>query len=225
MKYYILSQQLSPKGESGESAGSKYDLSSACEKCGTRAKLIGDLYTKGLKNLKHDYFYTLDHDDLMSEKLYAALEGVIKPAEVSKVVDLKGNPLPFYHLNPKLSFPKALPQSQGLKIENQCPVCKQNGYFSDAIIGDLEKEIPTYIVPLKLHYDPINETFLRQSNIFHTWEHLGLSNLKAEGNKVVRYARPMLIVSESAKEVFDSFKIKKLLFCEIIMHQHQIDLQ
>jgi hypothetical protein len=225
MKYYILSYRSFPKGESGESAGSKYDLNNACTSCGTRAELIGTLYTKGLNHVKENFFYTLDGDLLISNEIYSALvkNGIIL-LQVSQVVDQKGNSLPFYHLNPRLSFPKLLQQSQGLKIEDQCPVCKQNGYFNDVIIGNLAKGISTHAMPLTFHYGGVDASLLSLSDIFHTWEHMGLSNLRAEENKVIRYARPLLIVSEKVKKALGNFKIKKLSFAEVIIHINLMEL-
>jgi len=226
MKYYVLSHESAHKGQSGEKIGSTYDLSNACKNCGTGAELVGPLYTKDLKNVKNDCFYTLSDDTLISEKLYKEFsQRNIRLEYISQVVDYKGNPLPYYHLNPKLSFPKMLSQSQGLKTENQCPVCKQNGYFSDVVIGDLEKGIDTYIKPFMFHYADIDKNILNQSDIFHTWEHIGLSNLKAEGYKVIRYARPLLIVNEDVKKIFDNLKIKKISFSEVIIHLHSTELQ
>ena len=226
MKYFIMTNGSSPKGDSGESWGSKYDLTHACKNCGTGAKLIGELHANKLNSVKENLFSTRDGDLLISTEIYSALiKNKIGLNETSEVVDDKGNSLPFHYINPRLSFPKLLLQSRGLKVEDQCPVCKQNGYFNDVVIGDLKRDIKTYVMPLTFHYDGINQHFLSQSDIFHTWEHMGLSNLRAEGNKVVRYARPLLIVSEKLKGILESFKIKKLSFSEVIIHMHpQLDL-
>jgi hypothetical protein len=225
MKYYVLTSKSSAKGESGESAGSRYDLRGACKNCGTGAELIGALHTKGLKDVKSDLFYTLDGDLLVSKILYSAFlnEGLMlnRVNEVIESIDIK---LPFYHIDPKISLPKRSPQSQGLKVESQCTVCKQNGYFNDVVMGDLEKGISTHVKPLEFHYEGIGENLLKQSDVFHTWEHMGVSNLRVEGNKVIRYARPLLIVSEKFKRVVESFKIKKIIFNEIILHLHAIEL-
>lgn len=220
-KHYVLKSDISPKGDSGEQVGSKYNLTTACKACGTGARLIGDLYTKGLGKVKDEYCYTIANDDIISEKLYRAIKGLINSDDVAKVVDSKGKRLPFYHLNPKFSFPKSLPQSLGLKKDRECKVCKRNGYFNQVIMGSLEKKIPTYVLPLVLHYSDIDQILLKRSNIFCTWEHMGISNIKNEGNKVVRYARPLLIVSDAVKEVFESFKIKKIAFNEIVIHANE----
>ncbi|HEY0655282.1 MAG TPA: hypothetical protein VGD65_19245 [Chryseosolibacter sp.] len=225
MKYYVITNSLRPKGQSGESCGSRYSLDFACKNCGTGAQLLGNLNTRGLNSVNENFFSTLDGDFLISMRVYSALisNGIVLH-EVSQVEDHRGNPLDFYHLNPRLSFPKLLPQSQGLKVEDQCPVCKQNGYFNEIVIGDLKKEIKTYVMPLTFHYGGIDRDFLSQSDIFHTWEHLGLSNLRANGNKVIRYARPLLIVTEKVREVFEDLKLEKISFSEVIIH-HAIELQ
>jgi hypothetical protein len=216
MKYYVLINRSPQKGQSGESCGSHYDLRNACKKCGTGAQLDGKLYVRGLNNVKESLVSTFDGDVLVSTELYTTLV-TIGNLDLFPVFDQKENQLRFYHLSSKFSFPRMLPQSQGLKVEDQCEVCKKNGYFNDVIIGDIEKGIKTYIAPFVFHYE-IDKVLLNQSDIFHTWEHIGLSNLKSEGNKVIRYARPLLIVSERVKEILETFKLKKVSFSEVIIH-------
>jgi len=214
------------KGDSGESYGSTYDLSNACKACGTGARLVGKLYTKGLKNVDGDYLYTLAGDNLVSKKLYEALvknDAILN--DVSIVLDSKNRDTSFFYLNPRFSFPKMLPCSEGLVISDQCPICKQNGFFNHVIAGSLEKGISTYVTPFKFYYSGIDNDFLDQSDIFHTWECMGLSNIKAEGNRVVRYARPLLIVSDKVKEVLEQFKIRKILFDEILIYNGPVELQ
>ncbi len=132
-----------------------------------------------------------------------------------KISDRKGILLPFYHLCPDLYFPKSLSESKGLIIENQCPICTQDGYFNDVIVGNLEKNIKIYVAPLALFYENIVENIRRQSDIFNTWEHMGVSCRKAEENKVIGYARPLLIVSEKVKKVFEENEVKNSLFTKI----------
>lgn len=105
--------------------------------------------------------------------------------KVSEVLDYRGNRMPLYHLNPRHSFPKMLPQSEGLIVESQCTVCRRNGYFNEAVIGNLEKGVRTYVKRLSFHYLQVEDTLLNASDIFHTWEHMGYSNLKAEGIRLL----------------------------------------
>jgi len=218
MKYFVIIYTAKPKGESGETCISTYNLDNACKRCGTGARLIDNLISKGLSSIKTHFFATLSGDFLISNELYKFLiDKGIKLKSLKKVVDSKRKETTFYHLYTEISFPKSLPSSEGLVTERQCQVCKRNGYFNDVKIGDYKKGIPTVIVPLKLIYQGINKDFLESSERFNTWEHFGLSNLKAEGMKVVRYARPMLIVSERIKLAFEEYKVKDAKFAEIIL--------
>ncbi len=216
MKYFGVKYYAKPRGESGESCKSTYNLEDACKNCGTGAKLVGSLNCKGLTKINIDFFQTLDWDFLISENLYKfLLSRNIKITGLKKVFDLRKNELPFYHLYTEITFPKSLPSSEGLVIEDQCQVCKKNGYYCDAKIGDATKGIPTVITPLKLKYQGISKEFLASSELFNTWEHLGVSNLKAGPMKVIRYARPMLIVSERVKKAFEEYGVKHAVFEEV----------
>jgi len=53
--------------------------------------------------------------------------------------------------------------------------------------------------------------------IVFTWECTGLSNLTAHDVFVVRYARPLLVISEKFKESLDKYEIKGLKFEEIFI--------
>ena len=218
MKYYVIEYHAKPKGESGESCKSIYNLEDACKNCGTGAKLLGNLTSKGLTKINTDFFQTLDWDFLISEQLYKFLRSKgVQITNLKKVLDSKKNELQFYHLYTEATFPRSLPSSEGLVTERQCPVCKSNGYFADAKIGDATKGISTVIAPLRLKYQGISKEFLASSELFNTWEHLGLSNIKAEGTKVIRYARPMLIVSESIKHAFEEYGVKNAVFEEVLI--------
>jgi len=218
MKYFIIGYNKAPIGESGESCNSKYDFQNACTVCGTGAELIGKLRTKGLSKVTNDFFVTLDSDYIISENLYDKLVNKkIKIGNLLNVLDYKNNNLPFYHLYTNIYFPIAIKKS-GLIIEDQCPICKRNGYFNKVIIGDIEKKIPTQIFPIDLHYSLSDMDFLNHSDIFFTWECMGLSNKVVQGNKVERYARPLLIVSEKIKNAFEEYKVKGVVFEPIIIN-------
>lgn len=217
MNYYIIDYINSPKGESGICCKSIYSLDNVCKHCGTGAKLISNLKTKGLSNVKSDFFSTLDKDFIISENLYQFLVSKgINLNFLRKVLDSRNKELSFYHINTEISFPKFSPTSVGLITEHQCPVCKRNGYYSDIIIGN-QKDTPNMIKQLKLIYQGISQEFLESSDIFNTWECLGVSNLKAEAMKVIRYAPPMLIVSERIKKAFEEYGVKNAVFEKVII--------
>lgn len=215
MRFFILQYTGKPIGESGESCKSKYNFSYACKTCGTGARLEGRLHAKGIKKVNKDFFQTLDGDNIISENLYKDLiKKKINVGTLENLIDYRNRKLQFLNLHTELYFPKAV-KNKGLIVENQCPDCNKNGFFNDIIVGDIEKKIATKISPLELTYINVSEGFLNQSDIFNTWEHMGLSNLKADGKFVVRFARPLLIVSEKFKALFENKKIKEIRFLEI----------
>jgi hypothetical protein len=217
-RYYLLTYNGTQLGFSGEGEGSEYDFDQSCPICGTNAKLQGRLIVRGIKT-KKDFFATLDGDLLISEKLFNDLvKSGVDIDSAQRVVDKKRSKLSFYHLNPKLNFPKASSKSSGLIVDEQCQTCCRNGYFNDVVIGDL-KNVETYVKPVKLIYDDVEDTLLNKSDIFNIWEHIGKSNLTPHGNNVIRYARPMLIVSELLKEKFETLKVKNAKFEEVFVNK------
>ncbi len=189
-----------PMGLSGENCGTRYALDDACDVCGTGARLVGHLKCKGLKNIKRDVFETLSGDWLISEKLYNQfLKENLDKINLKNVFDYKTNePLPFFNLHTELFLPKAT-SAGGLVIEGQCMHCKRNGYFTKAIIGDLARGIPTKIIPTSLVYKGLDSSKFKGVHILNSWEHMGLSNRVAKGINVIRYARPLLVVSGGIK--------------------------
>nr|WP_320058447.1 hypothetical protein [uncultured Bacteroides sp.] len=217
MKYFVLDYNKVTIGESGEACKSSYDLSLACKKCGTGATLQRQLRTIKLGQVSKDFFATLDDDYIISERLYNYLkEEGIKLGKLNKIVNFKNIELPFYHLYSTLTLPPAT-KKDGLTVENQCSECKRNGYFNTAIFSLPDSNIPTKILPYDLHYQPSDMEIFNQIDFAFTWECMGLSNLKAHGNFVVRYARPLLVVSEKFKLTLEKLKIKGVEFEQIII--------
>ena len=217
MKHFILFYCKAPIGEGGELYRSIYDLSHACKKCGTGATLQGQLRTIRLGKVSKEFFETLDGDFIVSKSLYNYLkEEGLKLGELNRIVNFKNIELPFYHLYSTLTLPPAR-KKDGFTVENQCPECKRNGYFCTAIFSHPDSNRPTKILPYDLHYQPSDMEIFNQIDFAFTWECMGLSNLKAHGNFVVRYARPLLVVSEKFKLTLEKLKIKGVEFEQIII--------
>ena len=217
MQFFILTYTGKPLGESGECCNTNYDFTKACKKCGTGARVLGNLRTKGLTKIGKDFFETIDGDAIISAKFKEdMMMSNIKIGELTKIVDYKGPKLPFYHLTSEFMMPKAT-EIKGLNIEDQCNVCNHNGYFNEAIIGNIKLGIPTVVKPVELFYNNVDAGFLKQSEVFLSWEHMGKSNLVAHDKYVVRYARPLLIVSELFYNFLTSkgvknFEVEKINF-------------
>jgi hypothetical protein len=220
MNYYLINYQLNGIGESGESCSSEYDLSEACQTCGTGAKLLGPLIAKGLTNCNKDIFQTKNGDWLISSKLYQSLNSSIK-LNLKPVVNNKNQALEFWHLNTSESLPKSNINSSGFVIENQCMTCHRDGHFNDVEIGDLKQGRETIVKPLIFVY---NNNFEWNGDIFQTWERYGISNKVVSGNNVIRYARPWLIVSDRVKKLLEELKIPKVSYQQIEINgvQHQL---
>ena len=82
-------------------------------------------------------------------------------------------------------------------------------------MGDLSKNQNTVISSIVLNYRNIKSDFLVKSDLFYSWEHMGVSNIRTDNNMVIRYARPLLIVSKKFKSAFEACGIKDVLFEKI----------
>ena len=210
MEYFIITYNGSTPGESGESCRTEYLFENACEKCGTGAELKGPLRVKGISRTKRDFFETLDGDILITKTLYDKIRVKIPSLDLNRVVDTKNQLLDFYHLNTRGILPKLKDISSGYVREGQCLECNRNGYFNDVIIG-----APTVVKPMDFRYQDSDFDNLSTEVILKTWECSGLSNKTAVGNKVVRFARPWIIIREDLKGIFEAEKIKNIQYEKI----------
>ena len=217
MSHFIISYKKRPLGESGESCESDYDLSKACFYCGTGAELMGNLKVKGFSSIKKDFFETLDGDYIISARLHNLIKEHFNYLNLSQVIDSRNNPLDFYNFTQNVTLPKIKKDSAGFVIDKQCQSCKRNGYFTHAEIGDLEKNIPTIINPYIFKYDKKDLEKHKSDLILNTWECFGLSNKNTTGKYVIRYARPLTIVSEKIKDIFDREKLNDIEYEQIII--------
>ena len=217
MRYYIITYNKRPLGESGESCSTNYDLSKACIDCGTGATLSGNLRAKGLSNINKEFFETIDGDFLISQNIYGLLRKNFKDFKLTRVIDSQNNYIDYYHFISTITLPKFNNNSIGFVIEEQCQTCKRNGYFSDAKIGDIKKNIPTVVHPYVLRYKYNNFEKYKDEPILNTWECLGISNRGPSNKSNIRYARPLLIVNEKIKDIFNREKLSGILYEQIII--------
>jgi len=217
MQYYIITYKNKPIGESGEPCKSDYDLSEACSDCGTGAKLKGSLRVKGFSDVKKDFFETLDSDFIISTRLYNLVRETLNDFVLNQVVNSRNNYLDFYHFAGNMTLPKFNDNSTGFIIEEQCKTCKRNGYFTNVKTGNLEKNIKTIIHPYIFRYFKKDIEKYKSHLILNTWECFGLSNKVATEKCVIRFARPLTIISEKIKNIFDREKVKDIEYEKIII--------
>jgi hypothetical protein len=215
MKSFLFTYTGKPIGNSGESSGTEYNLNQSCVFCGSGSSTKKNLTVQGLNKQLQDLLQTIDGDYIISENLYnQMILDDIRINFLSKVVDKTGNFLPFYHLYAKNTLPKAT-KITGLIKESSCEQCKRSGYFNDIKLGDLEKGIPTKVFPVELTYEKNVSQLFNHNDIFNSWEEMGVSNNTKKENMVIRYSRPLLIVSEKFKKFMENHKINNLKFEEI----------
>ena len=217
MRYFIISYKKQPLGESGESCKSDYIFSDACVDCGTGAILANNLKVKAFSNIKKDFFETLDGDFIISKKLYMLIQAKFADFKLERVVGLNNKAIDYYHFSSHITLPKIKSDSTGFVIEGQCQTCKRNGYFKDVEIGDLEKKTPTLIHPYIFKYNKHDIEKFKSNLILNTWECFGLSNKIATCKYIIRYARPLIIVSEKIKDIFESERLKDIEYEQIII--------
>jgi hypothetical protein len=215
MEYYLITYNSSPLGDSGEACRSDFDLTNACDSCGTGAELKGNLKVKGFSKIEKDFFETLSGDFIISKGLYKRIKKSHSQFELIQVTNTKDQLLDYYHFIGKAILPKFCDNSTGYVIEDQCKTCRRNGYFNHAVIGDLNRGIQTAVSALELKYKLDNSEVLRNEFILRTWECLGLSNKIKRDKYVIRYARPWTIVNEIIKDILDTGLIKNIKYEKI----------
>lgn len=85
------------------------------------------------------------------------------------------------------------------------------------MIGNIGKNIPTYIYPVNLHYSSSELKNPDKRDFYFIWECFGYSNLVAHGNNIVGFARPLLIVNKEFKNTLEKLKVKGVVFEPIVI--------
>jgi hypothetical protein len=218
MRYFIVTYTGIPIGQSGEGFGTEYDFSHACEICGTGARFKPPLIVKGLNTkVKSQLFRTRNSDWIISSDLAQKLIDFGLSFETCSISEFQRGTLDSHlAVCPMHSLPKALDTSTGFEIEGQCDNCRRDGYFNKISIP-LSLGEKSHLHPLVLKYDQQELNRVPVEDIYSTWEHFGNSNKVASGNKVVHFARPLLIISEQFKLILEDGGIGGLRFEQVLV--------
>jgi hypothetical protein len=110
----------------------------------------------------------------------------------------------------------------------------QNGdlIISNELYSKIKSEIPSFKIEHvintkgeKLDYFHLAEYInnLEESDVLETWERVGLSNLKAHSNNVVRFARPWMIISEYLKSILEFANVTNIEFQSIVLKEENTE--
>lgn len=216
---YLFILRRAPHGEGGPRYGTKFDLNTACDTCGTGAKQIGPLLLKNTEIPKNkDIIETLDHELLVSLKLKKLFEEKkVKGIQFKKALNYRDSkPLEYWQLEPQYTLPPLSQENRGIITENQCLKCKKDGFF------DTVKEKQKYV------YLSLHKSLLQKADIFNTLENFGNSNLIEDPpnppgtfkpRRIVHFAKPRIILNNKAKQLFEESKIKGIEFEKVIIQR------
>jgi len=184
-----LTSQAEVRG--GPAYGTKFDLSGACERCGTLARQISPLITDtSAIPSEWRFTLTLDREFLVSSEVadsFRSLTGV----EFWEVYALDGTRSSWLQLISTTSMPPASRASKGLLQEDPCPKCMRDGWFHSA------KE-PVAFVYAK------SAVAASLPDVRVTYERFGRSTL-AQPQTDSHFAPPDLIVVSDVIDVLGDF--------------------
>lgn len=207
--WYAVEFRVMEKGEAGPREGTQYDLTQGCPRCGTGSRQLSPLLLrKSDLPANRPIARTLDHDLLLRDDLAnSILEATGTGAHLWPVLERKTRqPLPWWQLYPQHTFPKADEATRGLVTKRQCAECHRDGHFSDRNHPDLSF---VYRLP-KVQVETL-------PHVCATWECFGWSTLiedppDAVPRRVLRFARPCIIVSETVGRVLREASTKVVLY-------------
>ncbi|MFX0209606.1 MAG: hypothetical protein ACFFDT_26740 [Candidatus Hodarchaeota archaeon] len=195
--YLLIVKNLEVDASGAAFYGTKYDMKKACPKCGTGAIPTGSRYMSGLKKLRKGLFLAGYGELLASVELAEKLISLgIK--NLAEVYNTKGIKMPFMEIRGEDVLPPFSQKTAGYAIDEQCPVCKRNGYF------DLREG------PLRLFYEKVDRSLL-EKHILITYERFGYSYLRTPFKDSV-LAKPKFIVSCKVKNLLEEEKVRGLEF-------------
>jgi hypothetical protein len=190
-------------GFGGPAYGTEFSLESACSRCGTGARPIGDVIVKASDIPRRgDVFQTLIGEHFVSDRLRGELtRSGFTGAEFHEARSArKRERLPWSQLVAPHELPPVDPEtSGGLKREDPCPVCDRDGYFGTAKS------------PLELRYSLSRAEVGDLPDFSSTWERFGLSKL-AEPFEDSVFAHPLLVVTPRVVKLLKELKVRGLLF-------------
>jgi hypothetical protein len=127
-----LAVERAPKGFGGPKHGTRFDMRSACGRCGTGATQASPLMVRAAELPKTgDVVQTLDNDLLIPHRVVDVLRGSqVAGIELRPIMCVDGGKVdPWVQLIATTALPPMAETADGIVVENQCPACRRDGYF------------------------------------------------------------------------------------------------
>jgi hypothetical protein len=186
MKHYIVKVSRVVSWVSLPRDGGRYEMASACPKCGTGAVRVDPIYAAPTA-CKDGVFATHKLQVIVSKEVYQQLVSVGAEG-MRQVTNMKKEPIDFWSLEPQSILPPWNQESGGYTTDSQCAYCKRDGFF------DVTKQASALV------YQNIPER-----DFLATWEHYGISRLRTPFTESI-FAVPRLIISERVQKVLGAYR-------------------
>lgn len=195
-----------PRGTAGPEYGTEYDLSTGCSACKTGARQISPLRLGPKEIPKKPGIWPISRGGIiLDEGLAHELQIVIKSAcGLRQCEDRQTHrKLPWWQILPDLAMPPLDSTSRGVETEEQCPVCKREGFFNDPD------------VPERYVYRMNKKQRAKLQDFIATWEHFGHTLLDPKETSYPGFAEPGILVSNRVMRVFLDKKVKAVNFIPV----------
>ena len=184
----------------GTKFGTKYDLTHACQKCGSGATPQGPRYIEKKPKTKHKLFSISTSEILVDIELAQKLMSIGIHSLV-EVYDQKNQKLPYMELRYQAQLPRFSEKTTGYVLSDQCSKCHRDGYYS---ADD----------PLKLLYENIDES-ITSNHILATFEIFG-NSWKHDSLRSSIFPPPQPIFSGELAKSLEQENLSKLEFNEVV---------
>lgn len=188
-----------PRGVGGPKHGTEFDLTGACDECGSGARQASALVLDEREAPKRGpVVETLTSEVLVSGPLKRAIEELSpRGLELRDVLGRQsGQPLDFSQLIPTGELPRMDSRTKGIVRERPCPRCDRDGYFE------------TMAQPLVIRY---SADVVLNADAYFTYESFGNSQIKTPFVES-HFARPLILVSQRIHDVFVAARVPSVSF-------------
>ena len=195
----------SPKASGGAEAGTTYDLSSGCPRCGTGATQTSALILRKAQTPTSGKIFVTAHETMLaSEVAHLLNEQMVTGVELREAVAWRtGEPLGWHQLIPTDVMPPWSAKTTGGDTESPCPRCNRDGHFDS----------PTE--PLRITYRASDLGYVESlPDVTSTWERFGNSWITppSEHHIPLAFAHPLILVRPRVRALLREAQVTRLQY-------------